>query len=113
MAVLWRIDNGTVEQVRSALPSRYRSGYTTVQTVLNRLADRGLLSRERSGSAFVYTPTISEAQYLSRSIQHTLAGASADARQTALAALIGELDREELSDLQNLADEVSRRAKRT
>lgn len=109
MAVLWRIESGTVEQVRSALPARYRGAYTTVQTVLNRLADRKLLSRKRKGNAIVYTPKLTEAQYLSRSIRRTLAGASADARQTALAQLIGDLGPNELGDLQSLAEEVSRK----
>ena len=108
MAALWRIESGTVEQVRSALPARYRGAYTTVQTVLNRLADRNLLARRREGNAIVYTPKLTEAQYLSRTIQRTLAGASAGARQTALAQLIGDLAEDELSDLQALADEVSR-----
>jgi predicted transcriptional regulator len=30
MAAMWRLGSGTVEQVRSALPPRYRSAYTTV-----------------------------------------------------------------------------------
>lgn len=106
MATLWRLEAGTVEQVRSALPSRYRGAYTTVQTVLNRLAERGLLSRTREGVAMVYRPQVTEAQYLSRSIEHTLAGASVDARQAALAQLIGSLDGDELSELQRLAKDA-------
>ena len=46
MEALWRLGDGTVEQVREALPPRYRGAYNTIQTVLNRLVDRGLLSRE-------------------------------------------------------------------
>ena len=106
MAALWRLDAGTVEQVRSALPARYRGAYTTVQTVLNRLAERGLLVRERDGNALVYTPKVTEAEYLSRSIERTLATASADTRQAALARLIGTMGREELSGLRRLADDV-------
>lgn len=109
MAALWRIESGTVEEVRSALPTRYRGAYTTVQTVLNRLADRELLARTRRGNAIVYTPKLTEAQYLSHAIQRTLAGATAGARQTALAQLIGDLGEDERSDLQTLADEVSRK----
>ena len=108
MAVLWRIDAGTVEQVRSALPTRYRGAYTTVQTVLNRLADRGLLARKRDGNAMVYRPKVTEAEYLSRSIERTLATASADARQTALAQLIGGMGRAELGELQRLAEDVGK-----
>jgi predicted transcriptional regulator len=62
MSALWKIDHGTVEQVRSALPPRYRSAYTTVQTVLNRLATRGMLVRKKAGNAIVYKPAFSEAE---------------------------------------------------
>jgi len=98
--------------VRAGLPARYRSAYTTVQTVLNRLAERGLLSRERVGHAMVYKPRLSEAEYLSRTIEATLAGASTQARQVALAQLIGELGEDELSELRALgrqADGARRR----
>lgn len=106
MSALWRLSEGDVEQVRSALPPRYRSAYTTVQTVMNRLADRGLLEREREGRVFVYRPVVTEAEYLSRSIEHTLAGASASARHAALAQLLGRLDEGEISDLRRLAAEI-------
>ena len=106
MAALWRLGAGTVEQVRSEIPPRYRGAYNTIQTVLNRLAERGLLSRRKVGNAFEYRPKISEADYLSRSIASTLSGASVGARQAALARLIAELDKDELSDLQRLAGEL-------
>ena len=106
MAALWRIEAGTVEQVRGALPPRYRGAYTTVQTVLNRLAERGFLKRRRTGQAIVYRPRLTEAEYLSRSIEQTLASASADARQAALAQLIRGLETDELADLQRLGEEI-------
>ena len=109
MAAIWRLCRATVEQVRSELPPRYRGAYNTIQTVLNRLTDRKLLSRENVGMAFEYRPQISEAEYLSRSISQTLDGASTAARQAALARLLGELDDDELSDLRELAQEMSTR----
>ncbi len=112
MSALWRIGQGTVEEVRQALPGRYRGAYTTVQTVLNRLAERGLLSRAARGQAFVYRPRLSESQYLSQAIEQTLAGASSDARQMALAQLLGALDDQEVSDMRRLAEDVGRRRRR-
>jgi predicted transcriptional regulator len=109
MSALWRIQSGTVEDVRMAMPARYRSAYRTVQTVLNRLSDRGLLRRELRGNAFVYQPVVSEAEYLTRSIRQSLAGASTDARETALAQVIGTLDDRELAALQERAKELARR----
>ena len=49
MTAIWRLQDGTVEQVRQALPAHHQGAYNTVQTVLNRLAERGLLSRRREG----------------------------------------------------------------
>ncbi|MHB1568377.1 MAG: BlaI/MecI/CopY family transcriptional regulator [Solirubrobacteraceae bacterium] len=109
MPVLWRLGEGTVEQVRAALPARYRSAYTTVQTVLNRLAERGLLTRARQGNAIVYKPRISEAEYLSQSIDQAFAGASTEARQAVLARLVGGLDGGELARLRRLAKQVRRK----
>ncbi len=103
MPVLWRLGSGTVDDVRSALPERYRSAYTTVQTVLNRLSERGLLSRERRGNAILYRPCLTEAEYLSHSIGRSLADASREARQVVLAQLVGDLDGQELGELQRLA----------
>jgi len=109
MAALWRIESGTVEEVRTALPPRYRSAYNTVQTVLNRLSDRGLLRRTRRGTAYIYTPLISEAEYLTRSISRSLASATSDARETALAKLLGDLDASELVALRKRARDIARR----
>ena len=106
MRVVWRLGRGTVEDVRGALPKP--GAYTTVQTVLNRLADRGLLGRERVGNAIEYSPRISEADYLASSLNRTLAGASDEARRGALAALVGELKSSELSEIRRLAGRVRR-----
>jgi predicted transcriptional regulator len=112
MAAVWRLERATVEQVRAALPPRYRGAYNTIQTVLNRLADRKLLSRHKVGNAFEYRPSISEAEYVSRSIAQALAGASKAAREAALAQLIGGLRDDELTDLRDLAREMSERRRR-
>ena len=111
MAALWRLGSGTVDQVRDALPARYRSAYTTVQTVLNRLAERGLLDRERHGRSFTYEPRVSEAQYLSGSISRALASVSADARRAGLAQVRASLGEDEPSEVQKLSKRVAKARK--
>lgn len=87
MRILWSRGGVTVDDVRGALPVSRDVAYTTVQTVLNRLVDRGLVSRQKRGKAFIYEARLSEADYLSESLDGLLAGASADARGGALAYL--------------------------
>jgi predicted transcriptional regulator len=112
MGIVWRLERATVEDVRRALPSRHRGAYTTVQTTLQRLYERRLLDRVKEGHAFVYTPTLSEGEYLSRFVEQAFAGASREARHAALAQLIGGLREDELSDVQRRADEIERTRRR-
>lgn len=109
MRVMWRLDRGSVEQVRNGLPKRSRRAYTTVQTVLNRLAERGLLRREREGNMILYSARVSEADYVSTSLNRALSGASQEARRAALANLVGDLDSSELEEIRELANQVDRR----
>ncbi len=112
MHILWRKGRATVEDCRKELPPRFRKGaYTTVQTVLNRLAERGLVRRERAGRAFYYEPKISEADYYSGSLRQTLAPVSEEARRSVLVQLAGEFDSADL-DFDQLAEEVERKRKK-
>ena len=107
MKVIWAGDGPlSVEQVREALPKASRGAYNTVQTVLNRLAERGLLRRKRVGKAIRYSAVLSEAEYLTGSLSRSLAAASEPARRAALANLVGDLEAGELDELRRLAAEV-------
>jgi predicted transcriptional regulator len=108
MSVVWRLEHATVDDVRRALPPRHRGAYTTVQTTMQRLYERGLLTRTKQGHAFLYSPALTESEYLSRTIEHTLAGASREARHTALAQLFGELREEDLDDVRRRARHIDR-----
>lgn len=108
MRALWRLGRAaSVDEVRDGLPQRQRGAYTTVQTVLNRLAERGMLARERQGKAIFYAAKINEADYYSRSVQQTLARASEGARRSALAQLVGDMEPGELKEIKALAREVA------
>ncbi len=111
MRALWRLESGTVEQVRRALPKKSRGAYNTVQTVLNRLAERGLVARERRGNVIVYSPKLAEGDYLARSLHEDLEAASADARRAALATLVGELSADELEEIRALTAGLDNRRK--
>jgi predicted transcriptional regulator len=101
-----------VEDVRRMQPRRRRRAYTTLQTVMNRLVERGLLDRERRGRGYVYRARYNEAAYISRTISDQLASASPDARRAALHSLVGELDAQELDDVTRYANRIKRDRRR-
>ena len=106
MRVLWNAESASVEEVRQGLPPSKRGAYTTVQTVLNRLAERGLVKRNDQARAIRYSARFSEADYLSRSLRQTLNAASPQARRTALAGLVDDLKPEELEEARAIVDRL-------
>ncbi len=68
MDVLWDGGTGpgaTVREVAEALKER-RLAYTTVMTVLDRLAGKGMVEREREGRAWRYRPAASREAHIAR-----------------------------------------------
>jgi predicted transcriptional regulator len=108
MRIVWELGDATVDDVRAAQPRSRRAAYTTIQTVMNRLLERGLLERRRRGKAFVYRARYDESELVARSLRERLAGASADARTPALLSLIEGLDQDDLDELARYANRVRR-----
>lgn len=75
LGVLWEADRPlTPSEVRDRLPSGL--AYTTVMTVLTRLWNKGLTSRERRGRAYAYGATVSESQLAADRMRRVLDGSS-------------------------------------
>ena len=88
------------EQLGTAL------AYNTVQTILTRLFDKGLLARSRSGRAYLYEPTKARAD-LAAEQMHALLGSGADHRSVLLSFVTG-LSADDAAQLRALvAEQVS------
>jgi predicted transcriptional regulator len=55
---LWDIGEGNVEDVRKVVAHSRPLAYTTVLTLLDRLARRGAVARRKEGRGFRYMPTV-------------------------------------------------------
>lgn len=65
MRVLWNSRQPmSVRAVRDALASERSLAYTTVMTVLNRLAKKGRVDREQDGRAWMYRPATTQADLI-------------------------------------------------
>lgn len=58
MDVLWSRGSGTVSDVLESLPADPPLAYNTVLTTMRILEDKGYLTHEKEGRAFIYTPTV-------------------------------------------------------
>ena len=56
MKIIWRLQRATVREVYTALRERRSIAYTTVQTMMNILEDKGHLRKEPGEKAQLYVP---------------------------------------------------------
>lgn len=60
MRMLWALGEGTVHDIRRRLETARPLAYNTVMTVMDHLARKGVVERQRRGRPFVYRARISE-----------------------------------------------------
>jgi predicted transcriptional regulator len=54
MNTLWPIGQATVREIRDLLAERRPRAYTTIMTIMDRLARKGVVERVKAGRAYVY-----------------------------------------------------------
>src|SRR5205085_3021267 len=59
LKALWTLGEGSVNDVRRVVSETKPLAYTTVMTLLDRLARKGITVRRKVGRAFVYAPQLS------------------------------------------------------
>jgi predicted transcriptional regulator len=69
---LWEIQEGNVEEVRKVVSQTRSLAYTTVLTLLDRLARRGAVSRRKEGRGFRYQPTVARDRLRRLALRHFL-----------------------------------------
>ena len=70
MAALWRLRQGSVGDVVTAMNKKRRVNYSTVQTMLRILETKGYVSHDKVARAFVYKPVVDEGQARRRALRH-------------------------------------------
>lgn len=74
MNALWPVGEATVRDIQEALqPTRPRA-YTTIMTILDRLAQKGIVVRSKSGRAWVYRPNLTAQDARSQALAHLVDG---------------------------------------
>lgn len=96
LAVLWAGEGPlSPEQVRKALPGEL--AYTTVMTILVRLYEKGVVTRQAGGRGYRYSPVLDQAGLTAKRMQALLDG-QAD-RAGVLSRFVDGLDTKTLASL--------------
>lgn len=107
LAIVWDLGTAKVRDVYEILRERRPIAYTTVMTVMNNLVKKNLLSQDRSGIAYEYTPAIPGREVattvLDSVVQRLLGGSSAIAVAHLLD--VRDLSGEEFEELRSWAQQ--------
>lgn len=113
MERLWEAgaaDGATVRDVHEALEKDREIAYTTVMTVLDRLAKKELVTREREGRAWRYFPADTREAMTAQSMRRTMDDMDLTDRRAALLHFLDGASSAEIDDLKAALAEVEARA---
>ena len=114
MECLWTrqaqgLEPATVRDVHEAVGQPRQLAYTTVMTVLDRLAKKGLVLQQRNGRAFRYAAHASREELTARAMRDSLGDLRGTDRRTAMLHFLDEASPEELADLRAALAAVEQR----
>ena len=104
MSVLWKRERATVADVVGTLTRKRPVSYSTVQTILRILEDKGYVSHQKVARAFIYTPLVDERQARRRALKHLVARLFNDSPSLLVLNVLedDQIEPEELSRLKKL-----------
>ena len=107
MEELWQLGRASVRELLEALPKKKQPAYTTVQTIVRRLEEKGAVRQVRKiGNAHIYEPQVSKQAAYSRLVNEFLDLFGGSARPImAHLAEAGQLSLEDLKDLERVVAE--------
>ena len=101
MHALWDIGSGSVREIQERLPEKRRPAYTTVQTIVRRLEEKGAVRRlKKIGNALIFEPLVTRKSAHHRLINDLLESFGGSARP--LMAHLAETGKLSLTDLKDL-----------
>jgi len=108
MEALWALGSASVREVQERLPAGKRPAYTTVQTIVYRLEEKGAVRRARKvGNAHVFEPVVTRKAAVRRLLDELL-GLFGGSPRTLMAQLVeaGRLTLEDLREAEVALEKI-------
>lgn len=100
MEIIWKSKSASVREVLSNLKKRRKVAYTTIMTVMARLAKKGILKRKLDASgAYIYIPTQDKETFLASSSRKLIKNLINEFGEVAVAQFIDVVEDSDLKDL--------------
>ncbi|MHB9149262.1 MAG: BlaI/MecI/CopY family transcriptional regulator [Thermoleophilia bacterium] len=103
MECMWELGSASVREVHECLVEKREIAYTTVMTVMSRLAEKGMLQRRQQGRAYLYAPLESRDAFCTNVVRRVMDGLFGGAGGPVLAHFVENLTEADSAELDDLA----------
>jgi predicted transcriptional regulator len=110
MWLVWQQGQATVKQIHRVLSRKREIAYTTVMTTMSRLADKGIMKRNRRGMAYLYRPTMSRSEFDRWVLRSVITGLVENFDTATMDYLVEYLSQEHPEQLEHLRQALAPRA---
>ena len=111
MRVIW--DSGrptTVREVYENLRERKQVAYTTVMSVMGKLARKGILAQDKGSTAYVYSATVSDTEVAESLLGGIVENVLSGAVEPLIACLLGTRRKLTSEEIEKLKDVLKKKA---
>ena len=104
MGIVWNLNTATVKDVFEVMYKRRGLAYTTIMTVMNRLAVKGILSQDKSSVPYVYGPLVARDEMATSMVREVVDRVLEGSSATVMSFLIDDenIDAAEIAKLKAL-----------
>lgn len=94
MEIIWKqIDPVSVKYITLIISKRRHIAYTTVMTIMTRLADKGILTRHLNGPSYLYKPKLTKEQFMAKAVRGIFSQAVSTLGEEVLSHFVKEIQR--------------------
>lgn len=107
MEIIWQKGSVSVRDIQEELLLRREIAYTTVMTIMGRLADKQLLTKKKQGIAYIYTPVCSKVEFTDTLVGEIIDGLLEDYSEQAFTHFLGRLkedDEAKIGELEKILE---------
>ncbi|MGE3261685.1 MAG: BlaI/MecI/CopY family transcriptional regulator [Bacteriovoracia bacterium] len=112
MSILWRLGEGSVNEVIAHLPKGRELAYTSVSTILRILEQKEVLKTRKEGRGHVYIPALKKSQYETKAVRHVVDRVFDGTPMAMVKQLLGsvKIDEAELAELKKLVRDLEEKS---
>jgi predicted transcriptional regulator len=109
MEIVWNDGELCVRAVVDRMKGRKRYSFNTIMTVMNRLVEKGLLSKKEKDGSFAYMPRMAREVFLARVSKSVFSALLSDGAVFQLSAFVEALGESSEEDVRRLRDIIDGR----